>query len=141
MRAGYNEHFWLVQPDLSPEEEQVLPFLRSLPLWAEADDYLFVHAGVRPGVPMAQQAARDLLEIRQEFHAHPNPHAKTVVFGHTAAHDLGGEPGRVWVRPGKIGIDTGAGHGITLSLVDLSQRLVHAVPVQASHPVTTTPLL
>jgi len=66
-----------------------------------AGDYLFVHAGVRPGVPLAQQRAEDLLWIRDEFLNSRADFGKVVVHGHSIER----EP---VMRPNRIGIDTGA---------------------------------
>jgi len=78
-----------------------LTFLRSLKLWEEVGDYLFVHAGVRPGVPMDRQSTRDLLWIRQDFLVADRAHRKTIVHGHTSsAEPIEGD--------GRIGVDTGA---------------------------------
>ena len=64
-------------------------------------DYLFVHAGVRPGVPLGAQTEEDLIWIRGPFLEHADPFGKIVVHGHTP----GPEP---VTRPNRIGIDTGA---------------------------------
>ena len=64
-------------------------------------DYLFVHAGVRPGVPLAAQSEADLIWIRGPFLSHADPFDKIVVHGHTP------EPEPV-ARQNRIGIDTGA---------------------------------
>ena len=57
--------------------------LESLHVWAERDDYLFVHAGLRPGKPFAAQAAEDLMWIRSEFLQYEGPFEGFVVHGHT----------------------------------------------------------
>lgn len=79
-----------------------LDFLRRCKLSHEAGDYVFVHAGVRPGVPMNQQIPADLLWIREEFLRSRAPlPGKVVVHGHTICdlpQDLGA----------RINIDTGA---------------------------------
>ncbi len=64
-------------------------------------DYLFVHAGVRPGVPIDQQSTGDLRWIRDEFLEDRRDHGKIVVHGHTIYDE-------VQERPNRIGIDTGA---------------------------------
>jgi serine/threonine protein phosphatase 1 len=64
-------------------------------------DYLFVHAGIRPGVPMAQQDPQDLLWIREEFLDNRIDHGAVVVHGHSISPE-------VVERPNRIGIDTGA---------------------------------
>ena len=64
-------------------------------------DYLFVHAGIRPGVPLGQQERDDLMWIRDEFLDSGVDHGKVVVHGHSIRR----EPE---VRSNRIGIDTGA---------------------------------
>lgn len=64
-------------------------------------DYAFVHAGVRPGVPIEKQRSKDLRWIREEFIVDEAPHDKLIVHGHTITDD-------VEECPNRIGIDTGA---------------------------------
>ena len=64
-------------------------------------DYLFVHAGIRPGVPLADQRPADLHWIRAEFLDDRRPHGFTVVHGHTISEEAD-------FRANRIGIDTGA---------------------------------
>ncbi len=78
-----------------------LAFFRGLALSLTLGDYLFVHAGLRPGVPLAAQGEADLIWIRTPFLDHPGSFGKIVVHGHTP----GNEP---VMRPNRIGIDTGA---------------------------------
>jgi serine/threonine protein phosphatase 1 len=79
-----------------------LAFLLDLALSYRTDDYVFVHAGVRPGVPLQRQAADDLLRIRQPFLYSEEEFAAVVVHGHT--------PGPAPVlRRNRICIDTGSG--------------------------------
>ncbi len=61
-----------------------LDFLDALPLWFETDDLLFVHAGLRPGLPIDQQDPEDLLWIRDPFLTSDEDFGKLVVHGHTA---------------------------------------------------------
>lgn len=79
-----------------------LRFLERLRLYHEDDRHVFVHAGIRPGVAMRSQRADDLLWIRDEFLSHDCPGKKPIVHGHSWT---GAEP---VVRPGRIGVDTGA---------------------------------
>src|SRR5262249_3060385 len=58
-------------------------FLTSLKGSFVCGDYFFVHAGVRPGVPLTQQSEQDLLLIREEFLLHEEGFGKIVVHGHT----------------------------------------------------------
>ncbi|MGI9381700.1 MAG: metallophosphoesterase family protein [Methyloligellaceae bacterium] len=76
-------------------------FLVSLELTAVIGDYVFVHAGLRPGVPIDRQDPKDLLWIREPFLEAQDGFAYMVVHGHT--------PGaRPVIRENRIGIDTGA---------------------------------
>jgi serine/threonine protein phosphatase 1 len=67
----------------------------------EIGDYLFVHAGIRPGVPVSHQTLQDLMWIRDEFLLCEDDFGKIVVHGHSPH----AEPVR---RDNRIGIDTGA---------------------------------
>jgi serine/threonine protein phosphatase 1 len=98
--------------------ESHLDFLRSLRLFHETEDYLFVHAGLRPGIPLAEQSPSDLLWIRYEFIDSAANFGRTVVFGHTPLHGPLSEPN-------KIGIDTGAVYGGHLTCVELPSRKFH----------------
>ncbi|HEX6114792.1 MAG TPA: metallophosphoesterase family protein [Geminicoccaceae bacterium] len=76
-------------------------FLQSLELSFESGDYLFVHAGVDPALPLDQQTADDLLWIREPFLSSRRDLGRVVVHGHTVES----EP---IVRANRIGIDSGA---------------------------------
>ena len=78
-----------------------LEFMRSLPLSHREGDYLFVHAGVRPGVAAEAQTENDLLWIRDDFLRSKEQFGFVVVHGHTPTS----EPE---VRANRLGIDTGA---------------------------------
>ena len=64
-------------------------------------DYLFVHAGIRPGIDVDQQAQSDLRWIREPFLFDESDHGFIVVHGHTISDEVD-------ERPNRIGIDTGA---------------------------------
>ena len=64
-------------------------------------DYLFVHAGIRPGVPLKEQRSGDLRWIRDPFTTAADDLGPTVVYGHTIYE-------RIELAPSRIGIDTGA---------------------------------
>jgi serine/threonine protein phosphatase 1 len=102
---------------LPPEH---LQFFQTLQLHRVVGDYLFVHAGLRPGVSLQHQAEKDLLWIRDEFlHS-------TMSFGHIVVHGHTPETAPV-TRPNRIGIDTGAfmtGVLTALVLEGSSQRFV-----------------
>lgn len=82
-----------------PDEHRV--FLASLKMSHTQGGYFFCHAGVRPGVALAQQSDVDLLWIREEFLDSTADFGKIVVHGHTPVDAPD-------VRPNRINIDTGA---------------------------------
>ena len=106
---------WGVRPN-TPRQEwpaqvplEHLTFLRDLKSYHVLDGYLFVHAGVRPGIPLAEQIRHDLLWIRGGFldwtgPLLPESPSLVAVHGHTpaAAPEL---------RANRIGVDTGAVRG------------------------------
>jgi serine/threonine protein phosphatase 1 len=89
-----------------------LLFLRDLAVRHEAGGYLFVHAGVRPGIPLERQSRHDLMWIREPFLSSKGSFGAVVVHGHTPRQ----EP---VVRPNRIGVDTGAVLGGVLTCVVL----------------------
>jgi serine/threonine protein phosphatase 1 len=78
-----------------------IAFFERLDLMHEAGDYLFVHAGIRPGIPIAAQEPYDLLWIRDEFLHARDTGGRVVVHGHS----LSTQPE---IHRHRIGIDTGA---------------------------------
>jgi serine/threonine protein phosphatase 1 len=90
-------------PEFLPQAREHRGWLESLPLSAVRGDYLFVHAGVRPGVPLQEQRSGDLLWIRGSFLKKPHGLPYTVVHGHTFQSDY-----RITQLPHRVGIDTGA---------------------------------
>lgn len=85
-------------------------------------DYVFVHAGVRPGVPLVSQATSDLRWIREEFLSATEDFGATIVHGHTISE-------QVDMQPNRIGIDTGAycfGALTALGLEGTNQWVVQA---------------
>ncbi len=78
-----------------------LEFLQSLRMVWECGDYLFVHAGLRPGVELRQQTADDMMWIREEFLDSRYDFGRVVVHGHSVSE-------APEIRSNRIGIDTGA---------------------------------
>jgi serine/threonine protein phosphatase 1 len=76
-------------------------FLESFVDTCRFGDYLFVHAGIRPGIEIDQQRQTDLRWIREPFLLDDTDHGFVVVHGHTISPE-------VQVLPNRIGIDTGA---------------------------------
>jgi len=89
-----------------------LMFLRDLLPMYRLGPYLFVHAGVRPGVPLDRQSRDDLLWIREPFLSFDGDYGAVVVHGHTPRR----EPE---VRHNRISVDTGAVMGGDLTCVVL----------------------
>ena len=78
-----------------------LHFLNNLDLSVRIGDYVFVHAGVRPGVPLEAQSEQDLLWIREDFLQDKRPLGAVIVHGHTPAT-------RPYRDGRRVGLDTGA---------------------------------
>ncbi len=77
-------------------------FLAGLPLTHDDGTRLFVHAGIRPGVPLDAQVEHDLIWIRHEFLDDPRPLPRRIVHGHTIVGDA------PVVTDNRVSIDTGA---------------------------------
>jgi len=90
-------------------------FLKSFVDTFRIGSYLFVHAGVRPGVPLSDQTQADLRWIRRPFLENDDDHGFVVVHGHTIAE-------QVDVRANRIGLDTGAYRSGVLTAMGLEGR-------------------
>lgn len=92
-------------------------FLESFVDTFRLGSYLFVHAGIRPGVQLADQSQTDLRWIRDPFLEDDSDHGFVVVHGHTIAEEI-------QVRDNRIGLDTGAYHtGVLTALgLELGER-------------------
>lgn len=76
-------------------------FIESLPRYFELGDYLFTHAGIRPGLPLLEQTDRDLMWIREPFLSYTERHMAYVVHGHSPVS-------RPEILDNRAGIDTKA---------------------------------
>jgi serine/threonine protein phosphatase 1 len=101
-----------VQSDFYPIPPDHMDFFKSLRLFYETEEFIFVHAGLRPRVPLESQKPQDLLWIRDKFVSTKYDFGKRVIFGHTPLK-------KPLVEPNKIGIDTGAVYGNALTCVQL----------------------
>jgi serine/threonine protein phosphatase 1 len=111
--------------DAVPRQQR--DFLRALELTHEEGDYLFVHAGIRPGRSLALQEVDDLLWIREPFLKSRRDHGKVVVHGHSIRYEPEVYPDEA--MPRRIGIDTGAyknGVLTCLALVGDKRMLIQA---------------
>jgi serine/threonine protein phosphatase 1 len=105
-------------------------FLRSFADTFRFGDFLFVHAGIRPGLPLEDQSRQDLRWIREPFLKDTADHGFVVVHGHTIFEEVDS-------RANRIGIDTGAYRtGVLTSLVieGAERRLLTATRAGAQAP-------
>lgn len=93
-----------------------LDFLLALRACVQFDDFLCVHAGLRPTRPWDDQDAEDLLWIREDFITAAHPYPFTVLYGHTPHRQI-----RIDL-PYKIGLDTGLVYGNLLSCFELTRK-------------------
>lgn len=98
VEASFEEVAALI-PRMVPEEH--VAFLGRGEDVIEIGDYIFVHAGIRPGVPIAKQKLSDLRWIREDFLDDERDHGAMIIHGHTITAEID-----EW--PNRIGIDTGA---------------------------------
>ena len=119
---------WGLDPDLPREHwAGALPadhvaWLRSLPLSYHEGSYLFVHAGIRPGVDPDRQTKDDLLTIRQPFLSTEQDFGVIVVHGHSSVP-------AVAIQSNRIGLDTGAGMGGRLTCAVLEDDVIGLLAV------------
>lgn len=90
--------------------QDLLTWLAGLPTFHEDGLRTYVHAGLRPGVPLAEQTDHDRLWIREPFLAADWDFGTYVVHGHTPVRTA-----RPDVRPFRVNLDTGAVYGGALS--------------------------
>jgi len=92
-------------------------FLEALLNVYETEDHIFVHAGLRPGIPLAEQDITDLLWIRREFITSDYSWGKTVVYGHTPLE-------APLLTETRVGLDTGCVYGRQLTCCDVYTRQI-----------------
>jgi serine/threonine protein phosphatase 1 len=121
-RAGLRDRLAAAMP---PAHRRLLEGLR---LWVRAGDFVFVHAGIRPGVPMARQTPEDLVWIREPFLSSTADHGAVVVHGHTPER-------AVALRQNRIGIDQGAVFGGELTCLVIDGREIGTLEASGVVPL------
>lgn len=92
-------------------------FLAGFLDYVQFGDFLFTHAGIRPGVPLSRQSSRELRWIREPFLNFRGDHGVVVVHGHTISDEIE-------IRGNRIGIDTGAYKTGRLSAICIDEERV-----------------
>lgn len=127
-RAQYDaatiEELQALMPQIVPQSHR--EFLSAATNHFVAGDYLFVHAGIFPDVPLNEQQEHHLRWIREPFLDHSAQHEYMVVHGHTITEEVD-------LRNNRVGIDTGAyrtGRLTALVLEGEQRRLIQAVETE-----------
>ncbi|MEP0390795.1 MAG: metallophosphoesterase family protein [Erythrobacter sp.] len=126
------EELFAALPQLISQSER--DYIASFEEYIVAGDYMFVHAGIDPALPIEEQKRADLLWIRDRFLSHEGPLDKVVVHGHTIFN-------KVMDCGNRIGIDTGAFRSGVLSALVLEgdqRRIIQTIqngddPVEIFH--------
>ena len=119
---------WGLPADLPRDAwEAALPaahiaWLRALALTHQEGDYLFVHAGIRPGIPLTEQLRDDLVTMRHPFLSTEQDFGMIVVHGHSSSPS-------VPIAANRIGLDTGAGIGGRLTCAVLQDDVIGLLAV------------
>lgn len=97
-----------------------IAFLEDLPVLVETPQFVFVHAGIRPGLPLADQSDEDLTRIRSEFLNYPHGLMQWIIHGHTPVPAVAPEHRR-------LNIDTGAFYSGRLSAIRIWRAKGHVI--------------
>ncbi len=126
--ASYGLH-----PEMSMTEiktgfpKEHLAFFHNLPLLWENEHGIYVHAGLRPGLHLSRQTSDWCVWVRDEFIRSSHDFGKPVVFGHTVFT-------KPLIHKNKIGIDTGAVYGQSLTALILPDKKFISVRGEQKHP-------
>ncbi len=104
-------------------------FLESRPYSFASGSYFFCHAGIRPGLPLSEQAPADLIWIRDDFLLSELRHEKFIIHGHTPVE-------QIEVKSNRINIDTGAYMTGRLTCLVLQGSSAHVLD-SLSGPITS----
>jgi calcineurin-like phosphoesterase family protein len=118
----------LVQAAVPPEHRV---FLESFADTFRFGDYLFVHAGIRPGIAVEAQEREDLLWIREPFLNDTKEHGCVIVHGHTIVPE-------VEERHNRIAIDTGAYQSGVLTAIGIEDDERWFLATGAARPTEST---
>lgn len=112
--------------------QEWVDFIKGFGAMVRIGDYAFVHAGIHPGHPLADQRESDLRWIREPFLSSPVSHGAVVVHGHTIADAPA-------IHPNRIGLDTGAyaSGQLTALMIEDTHRWFLAT-AQADGVITTS---
>ena len=133
------ESFGLVKPEMfaapCPDDlARLFPLLQVY--WRPPADrfpdlanYIYVHAGVMPGITPEKSSGEVMLWIREDFLDNVDTTGRVVIHGHTPFRN-------VRVLPDKIGIDTGAAYGGLLTALQMPERRVYQADVDGYIEVT-----
>ncbi len=108
-----------------------IDFLQTLKPYHQDGELLFVHAGIKPGVTLAQQDTDDLIWIREAFLDDPRPHPWLVVHGHTHVRTPEHHGNR-------INLDTGAGYDHDLTAAVFEGRNCWVLGPNGRSPLAAT---
>jgi serine/threonine protein phosphatase 1 len=97
-----------------------LAWIRQLPTHHDDRQRFFVHAGIRPGIPLDEQTREDLLWIREPFLSSTADHGRLIIHGHSPRRD-----GKPDVHPNRVNLDTAAVYGgkLTAAVFTDSERM------------------
>jgi serine/threonine protein phosphatase 1 len=128
-----------VSPDRTPEQIHAdararvpaahLDLLDALQPFHRRGGSFFCHAGIRPGVPLDQQAEDDLVWIRAQFHDDLRDHGALIVHGHTPVE-------QVTLYHNRLNLDTGAAYGGPLSAVVIEDGGVWQITATGRMPLS-----
>ena len=129
VKVSSERRMWQVLEDAHNAVPQThLDFITGLPLTMIHGRKLFVHAGILPGVQLADQSKDDLVWIREPFLSDKRDHGYLVVHGHSPV-DLPEHHGN------RIALDTGAGYGRALTAVVFENDVVYMLTDTGRIPI------
>lgn len=127
--SSFYDELMLLSKD---ELKEILGFIKSLPTYFVAEDYIFVHAGANTRKPIEQNEENDTVWCEDSFYYCPAYRGKTVIFGHIPTFMLATpinrkdkaykKSAKVWYDPlnkDKIGIDCGSVFGGRMAAIEL----------------------